>query len=134
MAGPVSQQCPKSCPRNNANVCLVLHRSFPTSKGGMSAVSLFHSSFLGAISAVMLWPLHVQKAPQASKHLCPAKLYTGCYICCACQSVCPFIPTDSAMARTVDQQKPLQSNSVHGCVPFGAAHPRLHFLQQVHRD
>ena len=31
-------------------------------------------SFLQAISAVILWPVHVQKVLQASEHLCPAKL------------------------------------------------------------
>ena len=30
-----------------------------------------------------------------------------CDICCACQSICPFIPTESGVPRTVDQQKPL---------------------------
>ena len=33
---------------------------------------------------VMLWPVQVQKVPQASEHLCPAKLQTRCDICCAC--------------------------------------------------
>ena len=42
----------------------------------MSAASFLHSSFLQAISAVMLWLVHVQKVPQASEHLCPAKLQT----------------------------------------------------------
>ena len=37
----------------------------------MSAASFLHSSFLQAISAVMLWPVHFQKVPQASEHLCP---------------------------------------------------------------
>ena len=32
----------------------------------MSAASFLHSSFLPAISAVMLWLVHVQKVPQAS--------------------------------------------------------------------
>ena len=26
----------------------------------------------------------------------------GCVICCACQSICLFIPTDSSVPRTVD--------------------------------
>ena len=60
------------------------------------------SSFLQAISAVVLWPAHVQKALQASKHLCPAKPQSRCDVCCACQSVCLFIPSDSGMARAVD--------------------------------
>ena len=51
----------------------------------MLAASFLHSSFLRTISAVMLWPIHVQKAPQALKHLCRAKLQTRCDVCCACQ-------------------------------------------------
>ena len=43
----------------------------------MSAASFLHSSFLQAISAVMLWPVHVEKVPQALEHHCPAKLQTG---------------------------------------------------------
>ena len=34
-----------------------------------TAASFLHSSSLGAISAVTLWPVHVQKFPQASKNL-----------------------------------------------------------------
>ena len=101
----VSQQSPQGCPRNSANICLVEHRSFSALWGGMSAASFLHSSFLRSISAVMLWPAHVQKVPQASEHLCPAKLQTRCHICCACQSICPFIPTESDVPRTVDPQK-----------------------------
>ena len=61
----------------------------------LSAVSpmLLHSSFLQAINALMLWPVYVQKVPQASEHLCPAKLQSRCDVCCACQSICPFTPT-----------------------------------------
>ena len=55
---PVSQQSPQGCPRNSANICLVQHRSFSTMEGGMSAASFLHSSFLQAVSAVMLW-LHI---------------------------------------------------------------------------
>ena len=40
----------------------------------MSATSFLHSSFLQAVNAVMLWLVRVEKAPQASEHLCPAKL------------------------------------------------------------
>ena len=88
-------------------ICLVEHTLFSTLEGGMSAVSFLHSSFLQVINAVMLWPVHVQKVPQASEHLCPAKLQTRCDICCACQSIWLFIPTDSSMLRTVDPQKSL---------------------------
>ena len=104
---PVSQQPPQGCPRNSANICLIEHRSFSTLEGGMSAASFLHSSFLQAINAVMLWLVRVEKVPQASEHLCPAKLQTICDICCACQSICPFIPTDSGVPRTVDPQKSL---------------------------
>ena len=48
---------------------------------------------------MMLWPVHVEKVPQASEH--PAKLQTGRDICCACQFVCPFIPTDSGVPTEV---------------------------------
>ena len=34
-----------------------------------SSSSCLHSSFLQTISAVMLWPVLVQKVPQASQHL-----------------------------------------------------------------
>ena len=47
----------------------------------MSAASFLHSSFLQAINAVMLWPVHVERVSQASEHLCPAKQQTrleGC--------------------------------------------------------
>ena len=65
----------------------------------MPAASFLHSSCLQVISAVMLWPVHVQKVPQASEHLCAAKLQTRRDICCACQSICPFIPTDNGTVR-----------------------------------
>ena len=104
---PVSQQSPQGCPRNSANICLVEHSSFSAFEGGMSAASFLHSSFLQAVNAVMLWLVRAEKVPQASEHLCPAKLQTRCDICCACQSVCPFIPTDSGVPRTVDPQKSL---------------------------
>ena len=64
----------------------------------MSATSFLHSSFFQAIIAVMLWPFHVQKVPQASELFCSAKLQTRCDICCAC----PFIPIDSGVPRTAD--------------------------------
>ena len=104
---PVSQQSPQSCPRNSANICLVEHRSFSTLEGGMSAASFLHSSSLQAISAVMLWLVRVEKVPQASEHLCPARLQTRCDTCYACQSICLFIPTDSGVPRTVGPHKSL---------------------------
>ena len=51
---PVSQQSPQGCPQNSAKMCLVEHRSFAKSEGGMSSDSFLHSSFLQAISAVMI--------------------------------------------------------------------------------
>ena len=62
---PVSQQSPQGCPRNNANICLIEHRSFSTLDRGMSAASFLHSSFLQAINAVMLWPVHVHKSQRS---------------------------------------------------------------------
>ena len=73
----------------------------------MPAASFIHSSVLQAINAVMFWPVHVQKVPQVYEHLCPAKLQTRLDIYRACQSICPFIPTDSGVSRTVDPQKSL---------------------------
>ena len=58
----------------------VEHRPFSILEGGMSAVSFLHSSFLQAINAVMLWLVHVEKAPIACEHLNPAKLQTRCDI------------------------------------------------------
>ena len=60
--------------------------------------------FIQAISAVMLWPVYAQKVPQGSERLCPAMLQTRCDICCACQSICLFISTDSGMPRALDPQ------------------------------
>ena len=74
----ISQQCPQSCPRNSANICLVEHRLFSTFEGRMSVASFLHSAFFQAISAVMLWPVHAQKVPQSSEHLYPAKLQSRC--------------------------------------------------------
>ena len=84
------------------------------------------------ISAVMLRAVYVQRIPQASKHLCPAKLQTKCNVCCVCQSICLFFPTDSGVPRAVDVQKCLQPNIVLGCVLVRAAHSRLYPLQKVH--
>ena len=67
----------------------------------MSAVSFLHSSFLQAVSDVMLWPVHIQNVPQASERICFSEMQTKCDICCACQSICSFIPCDRAVC--VDQ-------------------------------
>ena len=83
----------------------------------MSADFSFLSSFLLANITAMLWSVHARKVPQASKQLCPAKLQTRCGVRCAWQSICPFIHSDSSMARTVDAKKSLQAKMVHGCSP-----------------
>ena len=127
----LSQQSPQGCCQNSVNVCLVEDKLFLTFEGAMSVASFLNSSFLQAVSVVMLWPAHVQKFPQASKHLCSAKLQTRCDVCCVCQSICWFIPTDSSMPRAVDRQMSLQPKTVHGSVPAGVAYTRLYFLQQV---
>ena len=87
----------------------------------MSAASFLHSSVLQVISAVMLWPVHAQKVPQASKHLCPARRD----VCCAYHSVCSFIPSYSGMTRAIDPQKSFQPKIVNCCVLVWAAYPRL---------
>ena len=134
---PVSQQSPQGCPRNSADICLVEHRSFSALEGGMSAASSLHSSFLQAINAVMHRPVHVQKAPQASEHSalpsCRPDVISAALASLATRAlICPFIPTDSGLPRTVDPQKSLWPKTVHGCVLVGAAHSRLHLLQEVH--
>ena len=96
----------------------------------MSVPSFLHSSFLQAINAVMLWSIYGQNVPQASEHLCPTKVQTRCDICCACQSICLFIPTGPGMLRAVDPQRSVQLKTLHGCVPVGAAHSRIHLLGQ----
>ena len=85
----------------------------------MSAASFLYSSFLRAISTLMLWPVHVLNVPQASKHLCPAKLQTRCDVL-LCQSICSFIPTDSGMPRTVDPQKFLKPKTAWLCAIWGS--------------
>ena len=124
---PASQQFPQGCPRSSANVCLVEHRFFLISEGGMLAASTVHS-FLQTVNAVMLWPVHIQKVPQASKNLSPAKLQTRCVVCRAFQSICPFILSDFGVSRVVDPQKSLKPKTVHGHVAVGAAQSILHCL------
>ena len=95
-----------------------------------SSSSFLHSSFLQAVNAVMLWPVHVQKVPQDSEHLCPAKLQTSCDLCCACQSICPFIPTDSGMPRAVDPQKSLQPKTCVAVCQSGQPIPDSNFCSR----
>ena len=118
-------------PSKQYRLCVVEHRTFLTSEGGMSAISFLNSSFLQAVNAVMLWPVHVQKIPHALEHLCPAKQQISCDICCACQSICLYIPTHSGRPKAVDSHKSLQLKTVHGCVQVKAAPSSLHLLQQV---
>ena len=108
-----SQQPRQGCPCNSADVCLVEHRSFPKLESGMLAASFLPSSFLRVTTAVMLQPAHVQKVPQALKHLCPAKVQTRCDVFCACQSYARSFPSDCNMARTADILKSLQPKTVH---------------------
>ena len=120
------RQCPSFCSQTVLGFFfLVEHRSITTPEGEVSAAFFLHSSFLQTTSAMMLWPVHVQKIPQASKHLCLAKLQTRCDICCACKSVCCFIPSDPGVARAVDPRKSLQLETVHDCVSVRTAHHRL---------
>ena len=74
---PVSRQSTEGCPRNGSSVCLVEHRSFATLESGMSAASFLHSSFLQAISAVMLWSVHVCQ--------CVCLCVSQCVYLCVCQ-------------------------------------------------
>ena len=98
----------------------------------MSAASCLPSSFLQAICAVVLWTGRVQNVPQASKHLCSAELQTRYDDCCACQSICQFIFSDSRTAEAVDPQKSLQPKTVHGCEPARVARRRIFLCRQVH--
>ena len=50
-----------------ASFCLVEHRPFSTSEGGISDAFFFHSSLLQGISVVMFWPVNFQKVPQGSE-------------------------------------------------------------------
>ena len=121
---PVSQQSPQGCHRNSANICLVEHRSFSTLEGGMSAASFLHSSFLQAIGAVMLWPVYVQKVPQASDHPCPAKLRTRCDICCACQSICHSFPLTPACPAHLHCHKRVKgSQNPRTAIPQSTGNP-----------
>ena len=69
-------------------------------EGGMPVASFLRSFFLRAINVVMVWPVHVQKALQASD-----KLQTKCDVCCACQTIFTFITSHSSITRAVDPQK-----------------------------
>ena len=65
-------------------------------EGEMLPASFLHSSFLQAVNAVKLWPVNVQRVPQATEHFCPAKLQTRCDVSCSWRSVCrsfPLTPT-----------------------------------------
>ena len=79
----------------STSIGLVVHRSSSIPEGRMLTTSFLHPSFLQAISAVMLWCVHVEKVPQASQHLCAAKLETSCQVSYAFQSICQ-LPTVTA--------------------------------------
>ena len=99
---PVSQHSPQGYPQNSANVCLVEHRLFPTSEVGRSVTSFLHFSFFQAINAGMIWPIHVQKFPQASERLClPVCLPIHTYRLWLAQSVGlgPLPTIDTATAQ-----------------------------------
>ena len=92
---PISQQSLQGCPPPppprtslpsppSTNAGLVVRRSFLPSEDGTPTTSFLCSSFLRAISAVMLWPVHVQKISHASKYLYPAKLSTSYDVVWAC--------------------------------------------------
>ena len=80
----------------------------------MSTASFLHSSFLRAIIAVMACPCSESSSSPGAPLPCQAADQM-CDICCACQSICPFIPTDSGVPRTVDPQK---SVYLAVCLPF----------------
>ena len=115
----VSQQSPQGCLRNSTNIFRVEHKSFQTLEGGKLAFAILRSSFLYVISTgrVESWPFPFC-APlsfmwsvlwrcglsRVRKFLKPLSTF-GLSSCrpdvmsaVACQSVHPFIPSDSGMA------------------------------------
>ena len=109
------QHLDRACALSISSLCKAALKTLPTlvwlntdCSELQSPISTLHSFFLQVFKAVMLCPVHVQKVPQASKHVCPAKHLTSCNVCCACQSVSLFIPSGSSMARAVDPKYPLQ--------------------------
>ena len=72
------------------NAELVSRRSTPTTNGKTSDTSFFNTSFLQAISAVMLWSVLARQIPQASQHFRPAKLYRSPVIFALKASLSPF--------------------------------------------
>ena len=60
------------------------------------------------------WDVKQLTNKQTSQHLCPSKLWTSCYVCSACQSICMFLLSDFGMARATGLQQSLQWNAMHG--------------------
>ena len=130
-SAPSLSSLPKVAPKTVPSVCLNTDHFQP------QRVEYWPLPFFTPLSfrRSMLWcsGLSMFRKFHKPPSTCPAKLQTRCEICCAWQSICPFIPTDSGMPRAVDPQKSFQPKTVQGCVPVRAAHSRLHLLQQVHR-
>ena len=102
---PISQRSSQGCSRNSVSVWL--NTDYLLTLEGWILSPLFSFVWCTGLSMFrkFLKPLY----------LCSAKLQTRCDICCACQSVCPFIPTGSNVLKEVDPQKSLQSKTTHGC-------------------
>ena len=113
----VSQQSPQGCPQNSGNVWLNTDRSRPWRVEcrplSFSTPLSFRRSML-CCSGLSVF----RKFLNASEHLWPAKL-TRCDICCTCQSICPFIPTDSGVSRTVGPQKSMRPETAWLCASMG---------------
>ena len=124
------QQSPQGCPCNSANLCLVEHRSHPTLECGMLAASFLPLSFrqlvLLCFGLSMFWKFLKPISTSALSNCRPdlmsavlASLYAHSF---------PL----TGIVRTVDLLKSVEPKTVLSYVQDGAAHPRLHFLQQVH--
>ena len=99
---PTFQQSPKvSFCTVSMLVLLNSDRFPPWIDSGTSTASFLHPSFL---QAEMLWSALVilQKVPQVSQHLRSNKLWNGCDVRSVCQSICPFVSSDTGTARTAD--------------------------------
>ena len=117
---PVSRQSPKVCPRNSANACRVEHRSFTTSRGEMAAAPFLHSSLHQAMR-------FLKRRSTSDLPSCRPDV----------RSAVPASLSDRSFPLTLAcprqwTQRSLYSQRLHGCVPVGAVHWRLHLLQEVH--
>ena len=59
----------------------------------------------------------------------PYQAADRCEICCGCQSICPFIPTDSGVPRTVDPQKSAAEDCAWLCASPGSPFQTPHFAR-----